>query len=142
MGTACDSCLSPTIEDMVKYQNSPLPDVSKDNPYYYCIARAFDEKSILGVALNATGKSVCKNGNSYDQIALCNDNTTSRIESAVSLLKKANLWNDTLNSSVVKTLTINDVDAYSFGYAQKAIELGMLSLDAAGNIKPDTPLTR
>jgi hypothetical protein len=46
------------------------------------------------------------------------------------LLRQANLWNDELNTTITsKTIEINDVSSYWYGYARKSIELGILQID-------------
>lgn len=36
----CQQCLTPTTDDIIKYQKSPFVDLPKTNPFYYCIAMA------------------------------------------------------------------------------------------------------
>lgn len=97
-----------------------------DNPYYYCIAKAVNESSITGYPTDQTGKVFCEDGQSFTKESFCQNNKTSRILAAVILLRKANLWNDVLNAGFQKSLTINDVASNWYGYAQKAIEFGII----------------
>jgi hypothetical protein len=59
------------------------------------------------------------------------------------LLRRANLWNDTLNSTNTdKTLQITDVSSYWYGYAKKWIEAGVLTLKNNKTIGQDEKITR
>jgi hypothetical protein len=50
----------------------------------------------------------------------CAANSISRIESAAILLRRARLWDDTLNSGTFdKAMSISDVTPYWYGYAKK-----------------------
>lgn len=46
VSVSCKSCITPTIEDIVTYKVSPFIDLSKTNPFYYCISYA-SEKNIV-----------------------------------------------------------------------------------------------
>ena len=54
------------------------------------------------------------------------------MEAIESILQKSNIWNDTLNSgNYARDITITDIETTSerYGYAKKAIELGLISQD-------------
>ena len=42
VGIGCKECETPSTADIIRYQNSPFVDLSKINPYYYCVAYAED----------------------------------------------------------------------------------------------------
>ncbi len=119
VSVSCKKCLTPTFEDVIKYQNSPFIDLTKTNPYFYCIAYANEKNITQGYTLDTSGKASCENGSSYASVPFCTENKTTRIEATAMLLRQANLWNDTLNSTVAKNITIPDVSNYWYGYAQK-----------------------
>lgn len=120
----CKECLTPSYEDIARYHTSPFEDLSKENPYYYCIAYAQDEDITQGYIVDTTGKAVCENGNSYVTPPFCAENKTTRIEAAAMLLRRAHLWNDTLNSQhYERNEIISDVTEYWYGYAQKALQI-------------------
>ena len=58
------------------------------------------------------------------------------------LLRQANLWNDTLNQTLSKTTDIRDVADYWYGYAQKGIQAGIISLRADFTVGQDEYITR
>jgi PKD repeat protein len=59
------------------------------------------------------------------------------------LLRRANLWNDTLNSGEFdRSLTISDATTYWYGYARKWVEFWLITPDATGRIWADTSITR
>lgn len=142
MGSSCSSCLHPSIEEITKFQTSPFPDISKENPYYYCIARAYDEKIIDGITLDQWGKAVCENNESFSATAFCKNNSITRLMAAIALLKQANLWNEEQNSKFDKTVSFIDIPENLAGYAQKAIQIGILSKDQEGKIRPNDTITR
>jgi S-layer homology domain len=121
VGVGCKKCETPSASDIMRYQNSPFVDLSKMNPYYYCIAYAADEGITQGYPINTSGVASCeKSTTSYTSPPFCGNNSISRIEAVAILLRRANLWNENLNSAnFEKTLTITDVSSYWFGYAQK-----------------------
>ena len=43
------------------------------------------------------------------------------MEAAAMLLRQANLWNEDLNKTLSKTIVINDISDYWYGYAVKGI---------------------
>ncbi len=139
---SCTSCLTPTSEDMILYTDSPFIDLKKTNPYYFCIASASKKNITLWYPLDASGKAQCEDGSTWEQSPFCENNKTTRIEAAAMLLRQANLWNDTLNTNVTKTRTITDVSDYWYGYANKAIEVGIIVQNPDNSIRPDAALTR
>jgi hypothetical protein len=59
------------------------------------------------------------------------------------LLRQAGLWNDLYNSNpYTKNLIIQDVDTYWYGYAQKAVESGLITLSIDKKIFPNEYITR
>lgn len=58
------------------------------------------------------------------------------------LLRQANLWNDELNKNISKTREIRDISDYWYGYANKGIDAGILSLRANNTVSPDEYITR
>jgi hypothetical protein len=74
-------------------------------------------------------------------VPFCPADTTSRIEAAAILLRQAGIWDDTKNISRVRTTEIVDVSDYWYGYAKKAVDSGLLTLDNK-KISPDTPVSR
>lgn len=42
------------------------------------------------------------------------------------LLREADLWDDTRNQDVSRTIAITDVSDYWYGYAKKGIETGLI----------------
>jgi PKD domain/S-layer homology domain len=142
MGSSCNTCVKPTIEEIAAAQVSPFPDILKENPYYYCIAKATNEKVISGFPLDQNGKVTCEDGTVLSETGFCQNNKITRIVALGTLLQKANLWNDQLNQQYQKNITINDVSTYWHGYAQKAIEVGLIELKSDGKILPDEFISR
>ena len=64
------------------------------------------------------------------------------MEAAAMLLRQANLWNEDLNKNLNKTVVINDISDYWYGYALKGINAGILTLKANNTINPDESITR
>jgi PKD domain/S-layer homology domain len=143
VGVGCRKCETPQAEDITKYRSSPFPDLTKSNPYYYCVAYAADIGITQGYPIDNTGRSVCEDSTSYTTVAFCENNTITRIEAVAILLRRANLWNDTLNRSISdRSLTIPDVTPYWYGYARKGIEVGLIQAEKDGKIGQDTKITR
>lgn len=139
----CKKCATPSIDDIIRYQVSPFIDLSKTNPYYYCIAYAKEENITQWYILDASGKAACENGSSYTSNPFCADNSISRIEANAILLRRAKLWDDTLNTSITsRTLPLPDVSNYWYGYAKKWIDIGILSVKKDGTIGQDEKITR
>jgi hypothetical protein len=110
------------------YQISPFPDLLKSNPYYYCIAYAEDKGIVQWYRLDNTGTMTCGDGGKWTTSPFCEKNETTRIEAAAMLLRQAHLWDDTRNSELARTIAITDVSNYWYGYAKKAIDIGLMTL--------------
>jgi S-layer homology domain len=120
MSVGCTSCAKATPEMVSLYQTSPFVDIRKSNPYYYCIAEAKTVGITQGYILDQTQSTSCEDGSKYTSSPFCASNSTSRIEATAMLLRRANLWNDTLNSGEFDmSLTISDATTYWYGYARK-----------------------
>lgn len=116
----CHKCETPSIADIVRYQVSPFVDLNKVNPHYYCIAYAKDAGVTQGYILDSSGKATCENSTEYSSSPFCASNTISRIEATAILLRRAKLWDDTLNSGTIdRSLSIPDTTIYWYGYAKK-----------------------
>lgn len=46
VGVGCRKCLTPTIDDVLKYREIPFLDFDKKSPYFYCVSYA-KEKEIV-----------------------------------------------------------------------------------------------
>lgn len=139
----CKKCTIPDQSDFIRYQISPFTDLPKTNQYYYCIAYAADKNITSGYILDQNGQTRCEDGKSYTVQPFCPANTITRIEAAAILLRRGNLWNDTLNNTNFdRSLSIPDTSSYWYGYAKKAIELGIISQKTDGNIWQDEKITR
>lgn len=134
MGISCDHCSTPKPQDIIRFNTSPFVDVNLSHPHYYCIARAQDAHIAQGYITDLTGKTSCENGQSYTSNPFCPNNSITRIEAVAILLRQAELWNDTLNQTVHKTTSITDVSDYWYGYAKKAIDIGLLQLSENSTI--------
>lgn len=143
IGVSCKKCISPSIEDIFHYTTSPFLDLLKQNKYYYCISYAQEKSIVQGYSLDATGKTQCQDGKVYSSAPFCPANNITRIEAVAVLLRQAGLWNESLNnSSYAKNMTFSDVDAYWYGYAQKAVEAGLIVPDNSGKLSPNEYITR
>lgn len=139
----CKECETPSYEDIIKYRVSPFVDLSKINQYYYCIAYAKEAWITQGYTPDNTGRAYCDDKTSYTSSPFCTSNNISRIEAAAVLLRRANLWNDTLNASnFERNITIPDTSNYWYGYAKKAIEAGIIKQKKDGTIGQDEKITR
>ena len=124
----CKECLTPTTEDLIKYHKSPFIDLSKTNPFYYCIAHAETERITYGYILDNNNSASCENGETYSSSPFCAENSITKIEAIAMLLRRANLWNDNLNAGIFdRNESISDVSQYWYGFAKKAIEVGILT---------------
>ncbi|MBP9779205.1 S-layer homology domain-containing protein [Candidatus Gracilibacteria bacterium] len=125
VGVGCKKCNTPSQEDILEFKNPPFPGISQDNPYYYCISYAQSSLSMT----------------TYDS-----NTSISRIDATVALLKRANLWNEKLNTSnYKKDLKIIDVPSETdslYGYAKKGIEIGLIKHNTDGSIGKNTIITR
>ena len=143
VGIGCHSCMTPSVTDIVRYSVSPFVDLPKVNQYYYCIAYAKEYNIAQGYILNEVGQSTCENSQSYTSSPFCAGNTITRIEAAAILLRRAKLWDDTLNSTNFdRSLSIPDTTQYWYGYAKKAIEINIITPKSDGKIGQDVKITR
>jgi len=143
VGVSCKKCVYPTISDILKYRTDPFTDVTKKNKYFYCISYAKEQNMVQGYILDQFGKTSCQDGKSFTEVPFCPVNSIERIEAATVLLRQANLWSETLNSSAYdRRLNLPDVDTYWYGYAQKAIDTGLIRLGAGNKIAPHEYITR
>lgn len=143
VSVGCKKCETPWVDDVVRYQSSPFVDLAKTNPQYYCISYAKDLGITQWYTPDSTGKAYCENGIWYDTPPFCGDNKISRIEWVAILLRRANLWNDTLNTNNTDTsIRIPDVTPYWYGYAKKGIEAWFLFQWSDGSVKPDEKISR
>ena len=143
VGIGCHECETPSVEDIIKYQVSPFIDLPKTNRYYYCTAYAKDIDIIRWYIPDTTGQATCEDQKKYMSSPFCSENTISRIEAAAILLRRAKLWDDTMNSGFFdKSITISDTTTYWYGYAKKWIEIGIIKQDGSGKIGQDEKITR
>lgn len=140
----CKECLTPSTDDLVRYHISPFVDLPKTNEFYYCIAYAAEHNITHWYNIDPNiGTASCENGEKFSSDPFCADNKISRIEAAAMLLRRAKLWDDTKNSgNFQKTENFSDVSNYWFGYAQKAIEFGIISKKSDNSIGQDEKITR
>lgn len=139
---SCKKCLTPSIEDIVKYNTSPFVDLVKTNANYYCIAYATEKNIVQGYLLGAEKKFTCQDWTEYSSTPFCPKNSTSRIEAAWMLLRQAWLWDDIRNSWYSKKINLSDVSIYWQGYAEKWINAWILQIQEGERIYPDTIITR
>ncbi|EKE27138.1 MAG: hypothetical protein ACD_4C00029G0003, partial [uncultured bacterium (gcode 4)] len=52
----CKECINPTIEDILKFSTDPFVDLTKENSYFYCIAKWKEEGIIQWYTLDASWK--------------------------------------------------------------------------------------
>ncbi len=143
VSVSCRKCITPTPDDVIRYQVSPFIDLSKANPYFYCTAYAAEKDIVQGYLPDQTGQSSCQNGKKYNSNPFCENNKTSRIEAAGVLLRQAKLWDDTMNRNYTPAMSINDPDLTSYwrGYAEKWIQAGIITLKN-GRVFPNEYITR
>lgn len=143
VGVSCKNCLAPSFDDIIKYTQTPFLDFKRENKNFYCVAYAKEQGIVEGYTLDTTGKSVCENGQSYTQAPFCAFNKITRIESTAVLLRQAGLWSNALNlSGFERKLTLPDTPDNWYGYAQKGIQVGIITPDATGKIRPNENITR
>jgi PKD repeat protein len=131
------------MEDILAYQISPFIDLPKTNQYYYCIAYAKDNGITQWYITDSSGKATCENSQQYMSSPFCAANTITRIEAAAILLRRAQLWDDTLNSgNFDKSLSIVDTTPYWYGYAKKWIEIGIIQQKSDKKIGQDEKISR
>lgn len=142
VSVSCKKCITPSSEDIIKYQTSPFFDLEKNNPYFYCIAYASEKNIVQWYTLDTTGKTSCQDWKSYMSSPFCENNKTTRIEAVWMLLRQAHLWDDTKNTTFKKSIEISDVSSYWYGYAEKWIQAGIISLKNENKILPDENISR
>ncbi len=138
----CKTCETPTLDDIARFYVSPFVDLPKTNPYYYCIAYAKEHNIAQGYITDLSGNTSCQDGTNYTSNPFCPTNQITRIEAAAMLLRQANLWNESLNANPSRSDTISDVTDYWYGYAQKAISIGLIRKNTDNTIRPDEYITR
>ena len=143
VGIGCHKCETPSVDDIIKYQISPFIDLPKTNRYYYCIAYAAENNIAQWYIPNETGKAYCENKKEYMSSPFCAENSISRIEAAAILLRRAKLWDDSLNAkNTNQTISILDVTSYWYGYAKKWIDIGIIKQKSDNTIGQDEKITR
>jgi S-layer homology domain len=143
VGIGCKECITPSVDDIIHYSVSPFVDLSKVNPYYYCIAYAKEHDIAQGYMPDTTGVATCEDAHPYTSSPFCAANTITRIEAAAILLRRAHLWDDTLNAgSFDRSISIPDTTSYWYGYARKAIEIEIITPRPDGRIGQDEKITR
>jgi hypothetical protein len=143
VGIGCKECITPSVDDIIRYNISPFVDLTKVNPYYYCIAYAKEYNIAQGYIPDTTGTTSCEDKQKYTSSPFCATNTITRIEAAAILLRRAHLWDDTLNTgSFDRSLVIPDATTYWYGYAKKAIEIEIITPRSDGKIGQDEKITR
>lgn len=139
----CKNCTTPTFEDIIRFRTPPFVDIPHAHPYYYCIAYAKEDRITQGYLTNLSGTMTCEDGNTYTSSPFCASNTITRIEAAAMLLRRANLWNDTLNSQEFpRDEIIEDVTPYWYGYAKKAIQIGIIEKRSDNTIGSEEKIKR
>ena len=143
VGVGCKKCLTPTFDDIIKYNVLPFVDFKRDNPNFYCVSYAKEQGIVEGYVVGADGASRCESGDSFTQTPFCAANKITRIEAAAVLLRQAGLWNAALNiSSYERKLTLPDVSESWYGYAQKGIQAGIITQDSDGKIRPNENISK
>ncbi|GAB0174816.1 MAG: hypothetical protein HHAS10_06950 [Candidatus Altimarinota bacterium] len=142
LGSSCNFCLNPTVDVIAQYQTSPFPDVTPESPYYYCISQAIKNSIISVYPPGQNGSITCENNETYSSAAYCKNNKVTRIEAVKSLLLESKLWSDELNKKPAKNITISDIADSDYGYAEKAVQVGILSLSNDGKVFPNVAITR
>lgn len=143
VGVSCKKCLMPSFEDVLRYTELPFVDFKRENQNFYCVSYAKEQGIIEGYITDASGKSSCQDGASYGEAPFCAYNKITRIEAAAVLLRQAGLWNNTLNTGKFdREMTLPDTPDGWYGYAQKAIKIGIITPDATGKIRPNENITK
>lgn len=131
------------MEDIIRYNQDPFVDILKKNRYFYCISYAKEKEIVRGYTLDSAGKTQCQNKQEFSEVPFCPANNITRIEAAAVLLRQAGLWNESYNDNPYeKRMTLPDVDAYWYGYAQKAVESGLIAPGTDKKISPNEYITR
>ncbi len=118
-------------------------DFEKKSPYFYCVSYAKEREIVFGYSIPGATSYACQDAQSWNGVPFCAKNRTSRIEAAAMLLRQAGLWDDAINStSFAHKRTFKDVDPYWYGYAQKGTDIGILTPDADGTLRPNEYVTK
>ncbi len=131
----CKECINPTIEDILKFSTDPFVDLTKENPYFYCIAKWKEEGIIQWYTLDASWKYTCQNNVVNTSVPFCPENNITRIEATTILLRSAKLLVENTNS--VKTINIADVDDKYYQIAKKWIEVWLIKIDNQNKVYPN-----
>jgi hypothetical protein len=143
VGVGCKKCLTPSFDDIIKYNTIPFVDFKRENPNFYCVSYAKEQGIVEGYVVGADGASRCENGDSFTQTPFCAANKITRIEATAVLLRQAGLWNTTLNlSNYERKITLSDVNESWYGYAQKGIQAGIIVQDSDGKIRPNENISK
>lgn len=143
VGVSCRKCIYPTPADIIRYTLDPFADIFKKNRYFYCISYAKEKEIVRGYTLDSTGKTQCQDGKSFSEVPFCPTNNITRIEAAAVLLRQAGIWNEASNNGTFeKKMDLPDVDPYWYGYAQKAIESGLISQNGDKKVFPNEYIAR
>ena len=148
---SCHKCISPSIEDYIKYQVNPFIDVTKINPYFYCISYWKEKGIIQWYNYDINWSVSCQNNTTFTKnenptsTPFCPVNNITRIEAAAVLLRQASLWNEAMNSSLQSQLSFpnNTGDKgmrYWFWYTKKAIQVWLID-NTYQNIVSDNIIT-
>lgn len=138
----CVECINPNTEDFIKYELSPFIDVTKLNPYYFCVAIGKNQWITQWYLLNDKQEYTCQNKETYKEIPFCPTNNITRIEAATVLLRSAKIWNDELNSKIIRETDISDVDDKWYWFAKKWLEVWILKKDSSNKIYPNEYINR
>lgn len=138
----CKDCLNPTASEIIKFTISPFLDVSKLDPYYYCISYWKQEWVTQWYLLWSNGTYTCQNNETFSSVPFCPENNTTRIEAAAMLLRTAKIWNDELNANTKRTTVISDVDDKWYWFAKKWIEAWIINIDKNNKIYPNEYINR
>ncbi len=104
---------------------------------------AKEQGIVEGYVIGPDGSSKCENGESYTATPFCANNKITRIEAAAVLLRQAGLWDNARNTAnFARTLTIADATDSWYGYAQKAVQSGMITLPSDGKIRPNENISK
>lgn len=104
---------------------------------------AKDKEIVFGYSIPGATSYACQDNQSWNGVPFCAKNRTSRIEAAAMLLRQAGLWDDAINStSFTRKRTFKDVDPYWYGYAQKGADIGILTPDSDGTLRPNEYVTK
>lgn len=143
VGVSCRKCLTPTVDDILKYRETPFVDFDMKSRFFYCVSYAKEKEIVFGYSIPGATSYTCQNGKTWEGVPFCAQNRTSRIEAAAMLLRQAGLWNDVLNGgNFERRRTFKDVDDYWYGYAQKGTDIGIIWPESDGTVRPNEYLTK